>query len=203
MESRARSDDTRLSGADGQVTVLTVGHSSRRLGEFLDLLRAHDVELLVDVRRRPGSRRHPHFSRELLARGLSGAGIAYEWLGEELGGYRSWEEIGTQDDGADAGLEAEGLRAYAAHLRTDRGAEGLARLRELAADHRTAVMCAERDPERCHRRLIADRLVVEGVRVVHLVDAETARAHRLPEEARLADGTVRYPGSQARLPGLE
>jgi len=134
--------------------VYTVGSGTRTLEEFLDLLRLLGIELLVDVRHFPGSRRFPHFGREALAAALADAGIGYVWLGEDLGGYRPG--------------------GYERHMETQAFERGLTRLEDLARAHTVAVMCAERLPWRCHRRFIADRLVARGWNVVHAIDARHA-----------------------------
>lgn len=183
------------------MTIATVGHSNHSLDDFVALLRDHEVTRLVDVRRWPSSRRHPHFDGAALERALIEAGIDYVWLGDELGGYRRWEEIGTDDEGLDAGLTTPGFRAYAAYLRTPAGQAGLEALTAAAADGLAAVMCAERDPERCHRHYIADRLVAGGHQVLHILGPGSARRHALSEGAEVRDGAVFYPGDP-RLPGM-
>lgn len=147
--------------------VTTVGTSDRTLDGFLAVLEAHGVELVVDVRSWPASRRHPQFARASLEPALAARGLAYEWLGRELGGLRQ--------------------EGYEAHMDSELFAAGLVRLIELATTRRAAVCCAERDPEHCHRRHIADVLVHRGWRVVHLIDEHETREHVVqPRQERLS-----------------
>jgi uncharacterized protein (DUF488 family) len=169
--------------------VLTVGHSTLSLEQFLRLLRSAQVDAIADVRRYPGSRRHPHFGRELLSASLGAHGIAYLHL-PELGGRRS-----PQPDSPNVGWTQASFRGYADHLRTSEFATGLTRLEDLAASARTAIMCAEALWWRCHRRLIADVLLVRGWEVDHVLPDGRRVAHRLPEFAVCDDdGFPLYPG---------
>lgn len=176
---------------DEGLRFLTVGHSSRSAEAFLEILLGHGVTLLVDVRRHPGSRRHPHFDREVLARRLPEVGIDYVHE-EALGGRRKPE---TRDgESPNAGWENEGFRAYADHLNTPEARGVLDRLVEAGRSALPAVMCAEAVPWRCHRQLIADHLVARGHRVDHLLGPNRAEAHELHDMARVReDGTVVYP----------
>lgn len=177
--------------------LFTVGHSTRSGEELVELLTGHGVELLVDVRRHPGSRRHPQFNRDALAETLAAAGIDYRHE-EALGGRRSGD--GDEDDGRYGAWRSEGFRAYARHLNGETAQRALDHLEEEAAARRPAVMCAEADPGRCHRKLVADHLAARGLEVVHLLDPERAEPHQLRETARVQDdGTLTYP---ARQPGL-
>lgn len=170
-------------------TVYTVGHSTRSTEELLALLEENGVELLVDVRRYPASRRHPHFGREPLARAVEAAGLAYRHE-EALGGRR-----GPPDpESPNAGWRSEGFRAYADHLHSEEARAALGRLRSAAEDRTAAVMCAEAVPWRCHRQLIADWLVAGGWEVRHILAPGRTDPHDLREMARvLEDGRVIYP----------
>src|SRR5439155_5255374 len=130
--------------------LVTFGYSTHPLDAFLALLRGAGVNAVVDVRRFPGSRRHPHFSADALGEALLAAGVEYVHLGE-LGGRRS-----VARDSLNAGWQVAAFRAYADHIRTHEFDAGRERLAALAAERRTAIMCAEAQPWRCHRRLIAD-----------------------------------------------
>lgn len=181
----------------GSRTFFTVGHSTRIAEELVDLLQDHDVDLLVDVRRHPGSRRHPQFNRDALASTLEGAGIGYRHE-ETLGGRRSLDDAPT--DGPCAGWRSDGFRAYARHLNGREGRRALDRLEEEGADGRPAVMCAEAVPWRCHRQIVADHLVARGHEVLHLLDRERTERHELREMARVQDDhTVTYPARQTGL----
>jgi uncharacterized protein (DUF488 family) len=144
--------------------------------------------VVADVRRFPGSRRNPQFGAEALAAALAEAGVGYERFGEELGGRRS-ERAGSPNDG----WRVAGFRAYADHTASEPFRRGLARLEELARARRTAVMCAEADWRRCHRRLIADALLAGGWRVRHIGGRGGLLDHELPAFAVVAEGRVGYP----------
>jgi uncharacterized protein (DUF488 family) len=168
------------------VTIWTVGHSVRPLADFLALLEAHGIAQLADVRTVPRSRRHPHFSRELLAQSLADAGIAYRHMAE-LGGLRK-----PRRDSVNTAWRVEGFRGYADYMETpefDRAVDGLV---EWAANGPTAVMCAESVWWRCHRKLIADALVARGIDVRHISTKTSAPAHTLTPFARLNGTSVRY-----------
>jgi len=172
-------------------TVYTVGHGARSEDEFLAVLGQAGIELLVDVRRYPGSKRHPHFAREALAARLPAHGIDYQWWGSSMGGRRKPEESSLRRHGA---WENEAFRAYAAHMDGPEFRTALRRLMDAAVGRPTAIMCAETLWWRCHRRLIADALVAEGMPVLHLGLGEP-RPHRLSEIARVdEDGLLAYDG---------
>jgi uncharacterized protein (DUF488 family) len=178
-----RSPDPRLS-----MRVWTVGHSTHALDAFVELLSAHEIALLVDVRTAPGSRRHPHFGADALASSLPGRGMAYRRM-PALGGWRR-----TVADSPNGGWRNESFRGYADYMMSSEFAAALAELREVAATRRTVLMCAEALWWRCHRRLIADRLVAIGDTVCHIGSDGRAYAHRLSAFA-VADmaGGVTYP----------
>jgi uncharacterized protein (DUF488 family) len=171
----------------------TVGHSTHELARFVELLTGNGVRRLVDVRRFPGSRRMPHFSAESLARELPEAGIAYEHRAE-LGGFRK-----PVPDSPNGGWQVKAFQGYADHMETP---EFLAALDELIAQARlapTAVMCAEAQWTRCHRRLLSDALLVRGFEVCHIRSDGRLERHRLTPFA-VVDGTrVVYPPEQVSL----
>jgi len=173
--------------------ILTVGHSNHEEREFLDLLRGAGVELLVDVRANPRSR-YPQFNRSALAGALGEAGIDYVHLGGELGGRRE-----PRPDSSNDAWEEGPFRGYADHMGSADFAAGLARLRDLSSERRTAVMCAEADWRHCHRQLIADALVSGGDRVLHLGPDGSLAAHELSESAVEANGHLVYPEPQTSL----
>lgn len=177
--------------------IYTIGHSTREGEELRRLLRRAGVELLVDVRRWPTSRRHPQFQREELEASLAEAGIGYRHA-EALGGMRGDPDPGSPNDG----WRSEGFQAYADHLDSDDGREAMDRLESWASDRTVAVMCAEIVPWRCHRQIVADHLVARGHRVRHIVDADQVDEHDLREMARVTDGgRVVYPAEQSELFG--
>ncbi|WP_313214542.1 DUF488 family protein [Stenotrophomonas acidaminiphila] len=177
----------------GAVTVWTIGHSTRSQDDFLALLAGYGIQAVADVRRFPGSRRHPWFAGQTLAQTLPVAGVEYLWL-PQLGGRRR-----VQPGSPNGGWRNAAFQGYADHLDSAEFADGLARLLELAARRRTALMCAEALWWRCHRRLIADQLSVHGIGVRHILDAGHAPAHVLTATARVVDGRLRYPPAQDDL----
>ena len=170
--------------------VWSVGHSTHTFEAFVRLLAMHDISLLADIRTVPKSRRHPHFHAEALARSLPARGVTYVKL-PRLGGWRR----AAPDSPNDAWRNLS-FRGYADYAMSDDFDDGLAQLRELAAAQPTAMMCAEAVWWRCHRRLVADRLVLAGDTVCHIGADGRAAAHRLTEFAVVsADGQVTYPAS--------
>jgi uncharacterized protein (DUF488 family) len=175
----------------GAVTVHTVGHSTRPIADFVALVREGDVRTLVDVRRQPFSRRHPHFSRDALARSLADAGIAYVHE-VDLGGHRE-----PRAGSPNTAWRNDAFRGYADHMATPAFQEALAR---VAALEHAAVMCAEANPQDCHRQLLADALVLRGVAVRHLLAAGRTEEHALHPRATRQDGILVYPAAgQLRL----
>lgn len=179
-------------------SVFTIGHSTRPAEELIALLRANGVRTLIDVRRFPGSRRHPQYNREALARTLAEAGIVYRHE-EELGGRRE----AARRDSPNAGWRNASFRAYADHLGTPAFADALARLRADAVPGAVAIMCAEAVPWRCHRQLIADALVAGGAEVRHIVSGAEPAPHALNAMAVVdEEGGVTYPGEAPEQPDL-
>ena len=165
----------------------TIGHSTHDIQVLLALLRRHGVSGVADVRRFPGSRRHPQFAREALAQALPARGLRYAHL-PELGGRRRARPRSAND-----GWRQEGFRGYADHMTSEEFAAGLARLEALAAVAPTAVMCAEAAWRRCHRRLVADALVARGWVVDHIAVEGRLSRHALTPFAHVAGGRVSYP----------
>jgi uncharacterized protein (DUF488 family) len=178
------------------VTVYTIGHSTRSSEELLALLRDAGVGLVADVRAFPSSRRHPQFNRGALADWLPAAGIGYQHM-PELGGRRE-----PAPDSPNTGWRERAFQGYADHMRSEEFQRALAALEAAARECATAIMCAEAVWWRCHRRLIADALVVRGWRVEHLGIGESRAVHELTEFAVVgADGIPTYPPAQATLLG--
>ena len=171
--------------------IYTIGHSTRTLEELVALLREHGVTRLADVRRFPGSRRHPHFSRESLEISLPADGVEYVHF-EDLGGRR------TPVEGSPNGAwENEQFRGYADYMMT--GAFHAAVDRLLASERDTAVMCAEAVPWRCHRGLLSDELVRRTIEVIHILGPGSSRPHALSKMARIEEGRVLYPPPQRTI----
>ncbi|HET9780423.1 MAG TPA: DUF488 domain-containing protein [Candidatus Dormibacteraeota bacterium] len=168
-------------------TVFTIGHSTRSLEELVELLRHHRIELLVDVRTVPASRRMPHFAKAALERSLPAHGIAYLHM-PELGGLRK-----PKPDSTNTGWRNVSFRGYADYMQTDEFWDAIAELEKLAEDRRVAIMCAEAVPWRCHRSLIADALVARGDDVRHITGMQEPSPHRLTPFAQVAKGRITYP----------
>jgi uncharacterized protein (DUF488 family) len=168
-------------------TVYTIGHSTRGIEEFVELLRENGIELLVDVRRYPVSRRYPHFTGADLAASLAGARISYQHE-RDLGGHRE-----PRPGLPNTALRAAAFRGYADHMATPAFREALARLEARAAAERAAFMCAEADPRHCHRQLLSDALVARGARALHILGPGRVEAHALHPAARVTlDGAIVY-----------
>jgi len=170
--------------------VWTVGHSNRSLEEFLELLAAHHVRLLVDVRTVPRSRHNPQFNLDSLPAALADRGIGHRHA-PELGGLRR-----PRPDSANLAWRNESFRGYADYVQTDEFERALDALERLARHERTACMCAEAVPWRCHRSLIADALVARGHRVFHIMSTTNADPHHMNPMAVVRGGRVTYPGSE-------
>ena len=172
------------------LTVWTIGHSTHSLDELVDLLKSHDITGLADIRTVPKSRRHPHFHTDSLAESLPGQGISYRHL-PELGGWRK-----AREDSPNDAWRNDSFRGYADYAMTSGFAAGLAELRELAATEPTAMMCSEALWWRCHRRLVADRLLAGGDTVCHIGSDGRAAEHELTDFARIdSSGQITYPAT--------
>jgi uncharacterized protein (DUF488 family) len=173
--------------------VLTVGHSTRPIEEFLRLLDAHGVQRLVDVRTVPRSRHNPQFNKDSLPGDLKRAGIAYTHM-PSLGGLRR-----PRKDSTNLGWRNTGFRGFADYMQTAEFAKALSGLVQLAEKERVAIMCAEAVPWRCHRSLVADALSVRGVPVVEILSESSWRMHQLTPFARVAGTGITYPPGQPTL----
>ena len=174
-------------------TVFTVGHSTLPIDKFLAVLAAYGIEQLADVRTVPRSRRNPQFSADALQASLAAAGISYVPLAE-LGGLRK-----PRADSANLGWRNESFRGYADYMQTEQFGSGLERLIALASQRRTAIMCAEAVPWRCHRSLVGDALVVRGFGVVDILSETSYRDHELTQFAHVVGTAVTYPPAQSSL----
>jgi uncharacterized protein (DUF488 family) len=170
-----------------QSVVLTVGHSTRPLAAFIALLAGHSVSRLIDVRTVPRSRHNPQFNRDTLPTALEVAGIRYAHVAG-LGGFRR-----THPGSPNMGWRNVSFRGFADYMQTPEFAENLAGLIKEAARERIALMCAEAVPWRCHRSLIADALVVHGIRVEEINSATRVQIHKLTSFARVAGTVITYP----------
>ena len=168
--------------------VWTVGHSTRSGEEFGQMLVAHGIKVLVDVRMFPGSRRYPQFNRAALAESLAAIGIEYKHE-PRLGGRRT-----PRADSHNTAWKNASFRAYADHMESEEFQKGVEELLELARDARVAVMCAESLWWRCHRSLISDYLKAAGHTVIHILGETKTEEHPFTSAARIVDGKLSYRG---------
>src|SRR5262245_45006896 len=169
-------------------SIWTVGHSTLSIDEFLAVLASFEIEILVDVRSFPGSRRYPQFNKENLRASLSAAGIDYIHL-PELGGRRK-----TRPDSENVAWRNESFRGYADYMETEAFREGIERLMKSARVRRTAIMCAEAVWWRCHRSLIADYLKAIAVTVTHILGEGKSDEHPYTSAAQIVKGKLSYRG---------
>ena len=172
----------------GSTVVWPVGHSTRSADEFNEILRAHDIQSLVDVRSFPGSRRYPHFNKGELEHTLKSLGINYFHL-PELGGRRR-----PSQNSRNTAWKNSSFRAYADHMESQEFQKGIDLLLELGKDKRTSVMCAEALWWRCHRSLISDFLKAKGIEVNHILDVKHTKPHPYTAVARIFNGRLSYEG---------
>jgi uncharacterized protein (DUF488 family) len=170
-----------------QPKVLTIGHSTRTLDTFVEMLSADGVKHLVDVRTIPRSRHNPQFNRDILPEPLRLAGIAYTHM-EQLGGLRH-----ARPDSPNTGWHNASFRGFADYMQTPEFEAGLQKLMQLAAREQTVIMCAEAVPWRCHRSLIADALKVRGAQVEHIMSASRIQPHLLTAFAKVSGIRITYP----------
>src|SRR5215831_17044056 len=168
-------------------TLFTIGHSTRTLDELISALQAHSIQILVDIRSFPMSRRLPHFNRGSLEKCLPAAGIEYVWLAA-LGGRRKK----IRDASPNVALRNDSFRNYADYMLTPEFENGISRLLALAERGKTAYMCAERVYFRCHRMLVSDWLTAHGHEVLHIDDEKQPKPHQLMSEAHLVGGNLIY-----------
>jgi uncharacterized protein (DUF488 family) len=170
-------------------TLYTIGHSTRTIEELISVLRAHEIQTLVDIRAFPVSRRLPHFNRESLEASLADPGIRYLWM-KDLGGYRKK----IRADSPNTGLRNASFRNYADYMLTPEFDATIAKLVQIAEESRTAYMCAERMWFQCHRMLVSDWLTAQGHTVLHIEGERPPKPHRLTAEAHLVGDQLVYGG---------
>jgi uncharacterized protein (DUF488 family) len=168
-------------------TVHTIGHSTRTIGVFVELLQTHQIELVMDVRRWPASRRLPHFNRAALSESLTESGVDYLWRGD-LGGFRK-----PSSDSVNTAWKAPAFRAYADFMLTAEFERIMSEVEPIAAAQRIALMCAEAVPWQCHRQLLADAFLIRGWSVRHIMD-NGCHPHKLPPFAQPAGTKIFYRG---------
>ena len=178
-------------GLKGEPPVIyTIGHSTRSLPEFIELLKGHGVTQLVDVRTIPRSRRNPQYNAETLPAELLAKGVRYVHLAA-LGGLRH-----AARDSVNLGWRNASFRGFADYMQTREFGKGIERLIKLASSHASAIMCAEALPWRCHRSLIADALMVRGIKVFHIFATGRAQEHTLTPFAQVDGLAITYPDKE-------
>lgn len=173
--------------------IFTIGHSTRTIEAFIELLRAHGVKRLIDIRTIPRSRHNPQFNRDELPASLAHADIGYTHI-EALGGLRH-----SRPDSINMGWRNTSFRGFADYMQTPEFAEGLERLLQAAKLQPTAIMCAEAVPWRCHRSLVADSLKVRGYPVEHIMSVTKTQPHELTSFAKVRGKRITYPAEQLSL----
>ncbi|HJW80749.1 MAG TPA: DUF488 domain-containing protein [Acidiferrobacterales bacterium] len=168
------------------LTLWTIGHGNRPINELIAMLTEAGIATLVDVRAQPHSARHPQFNEESLRASCGQANVVYHWAGRHLGGKRA-----LQFNSPHSALD-EGRRGFADHMGTEIFRRAVSQVVNLAARGPTALLCAERDPQQCHRALIADYLVLQGLRVVHLMASGASHEHLLSPQARRESAALIY-----------
>lgn len=177
------------------VLVCTIGHSTRLIDEFIDLLKSNEVGCVLDIRTVPRSRHNPQFNRDALPGSLAAAGIGYRHL-PGLGGLRH-----AGPDSPNTGWRNASFRGYADYMQSPEFADNVTAVIELAQGSRCALMCAEAVPWRCHRALVADALVVRGILVEHIVSGRQRKPHTLTPFARVDGSRITYPAPDAQAKG--
>jgi uncharacterized protein (DUF488 family) len=170
-----------------ELTILTIGHSTRTLDEFVGLLKTYSVTLVVDVRTVPRSRHNPQFNKETLSNTLKPYGIKYIHM-PEIGGLRR-----PKHDSVNLAWKNMGFRGYADYMQTKEFTDNLLKIIALARENCVALMCAEVLPWRCHRSLISDALVVRHIEVQHIISATILISHQLCEMAQVEGTKITYP----------
>ncbi len=169
--------------------VFTIGHSTRSIEAFIEMLEAHGIKRLVDVRSIPRSRHNPQFNRDALPETLLQAGIGYTHM-EDLGGLRH-----ARKDSLNTGWHNASFRGFADYMQTPEFEAGLKTLIQAAKREQIAIMCAEAVPWRCHRSLIGDALEARGIAVEDIMSATRTQAHELTSFATIEDSHVTYPAA--------
>jgi uncharacterized protein (DUF488 family) len=170
-----------------ELAVFTIGHSTRTLEEFIQLLKTYGVTLLVDVRTVPRSRHNPQFNKETLPASLKPEGVRYMHM-PDIGGLRR-----PKRDSVNLAWKNSSFRGYADYMQTKEFTDNLLKIIALARENCLALMCAEALPWRCHRSLISDALVVRHVKVQHIISAASCLSHELNETAKVEGTKITYP----------
>ena len=175
---------------EDRAPVFTIGHSTHSIEEFVELLQAHGVKRLIDIRTIPRSRHNPQFNGDVLPDSLKRAKIAYTHM-KQLGGLRH-----ARPDSINTGWHNASFRGFADYMQTEEFEAGLEKLLAAAVKKPVAIMCAEAVPWRCHRSMIADALTARGVEVRHITSRTRAELHSLTPFAKVRAKRVTYPASK-------
>ncbi len=167
--------------------IFTIGHSTRPLNEFIQLLKAYQVKVLVDVRKVPWSKHNPQFNQETFGEKLKDNGLKYIHM-PKLGGFRR-----PKPDSLNLGWKSPGFRGFADYMQSREFEENLEELIKIAIQKRVSIMCAEALPWRCHRSLISDALMVKGFRVEHILGLNQSQSHKIHSFAKVEGGALTYP----------
>ena len=175
--------------------IFTVGHSTRKAEEFAEILKEYGIEQIADIRTVPKSAYNPQFNSDFLEKSLESRGIKYAHL-EKLGGLRH-----ARKDSENPGWKNKSFRGFADYMQTPEFEEGLEELVRISDKKKTAIMCAEAVPGRCHRSLVADALVSRGIKVIHILGEGSSREHEMTSFAKAGSkGRITYPGRDSAYP---
>ena len=167
-------------------TIWTIGHSTHSLDEFVAMLHSFEIEIVVDIRSFPGSRKFPQFNKEALEKSLPENKIAYTHL-KKLGGRRK-----VDPESKNTIWRHPAFRGYADYMETNSFVEGIKELTEIAQQQRTAYMCSEAVWWRCHRSMVSDYLKAQGWDVQHIMQINKSSEHPYTQPARIVDGKLTY-----------
>jgi len=167
-------------------TLYTIGHSTRDIGSFLELLQQNNIVVLVDVRRFPSSRKFPHFNKERLKQSLEESTIAYLHY-EDLGGRRK-----PQENSTNLAWRNKSFQGYADYIETENFEKAIEKLIDIAQQKTTAIMCSEAVWWRCHRALISDYLKVRGWKILHIISKTSVQEHPYTTAAKIINNKVSY-----------
>lgn len=169
------------------LVVFTIGHSTRSLEELVELLKAYNIQEVVDIRTLPGSKHNPQFNKEKLAEFLKKHQIDYIHM-KSLGGLRK-----PRKDSINTGWKASSFRGFADYMQTPKFQSALESLLEVVKNKRVAIMCAEAVPWQCHRNMIADALLVRNMSVKHIISISEVKEHKMTSFARVENTKITYP----------
>jgi hypothetical protein len=175
-----------MNGTQENKTIWTIGHSTRTLNEFIDMLKSFQIEVLADIRSFPGSRKFPHFNKEALKISLPQKNIRYIHF-KNLGGRRK-----AKRDSRNTAWRNAAFRGYADYMETENFREGASELEKMGIKNRTAFMCSEAVWWRCHRSMVSDYLKVQGWKVMHILSIGKEEEHAYTVPARIVNAKLSY-----------